>query len=112
MISIIVPTLNESKNILKFVKNLKFLKFKYELIFVDDNSSDNSNHIFQKITNKTINFIIRKAVLSGATAGIKVSYITDPAKIDFSEMMFSSFFIKANFVQSLRLFFFVVIKTL
>ena len=40
---------------------------------------------------KDINFIIRKAVLSGATAGIKVSYITDPAKIDFSEMMFSNF---------------------
>ena len=61
MISIIVPTLNESKNILKFVKNLKFLKFKYELIFVDDNSSDNSNQVFKKIKNKKINFIIRKA---------------------------------------------------
>ncbi len=61
MISIIVPTLNESKNILKFVKNLRFLKFKYELIFVDDNSSDNSNKIFKKIKNKKINFIIRKA---------------------------------------------------
>ena len=61
MISIIVPTLNESKNILKFVKNLRFLKFKYELIFVDDNSSDNSNQIFKKIKNKKINFIIRKA---------------------------------------------------
>ena len=40
---------------------------------------------------KDINFIIRKAVLSGATAGIKVSSITDPAKIDFSQMMFSNF---------------------
>ena len=40
---------------------------------------------------KDINFIIRKAVLSGATAGIKVSSITDLAKINFSEMMFSNF---------------------
>ena len=40
---------------------------------------------------KDINFIIRKAVLSGATASIKVSSITDPAKIDFSEMRFSNF---------------------
>ena len=40
---------------------------------------------------KDINFIIRKAVLSGATAIIKVSSITDPAKIDFSEMKFSNF---------------------
>ena len=40
---------------------------------------------------KDINFLIRKAVLSGATAGIKVSSITDLAKINFSEMMFSNF---------------------
>lgn len=40
---------------------------------------------------KDINFIIRKAVLSGATAGIKVSSITDPAKISLSKMMFSNF---------------------
>ena len=40
---------------------------------------------------KDINFLIRKAVLSGATAGIKVPSITDPAKIDLSEMMFSNF---------------------
>ena len=40
---------------------------------------------------KDINFIIRKAVLSGATAIIKVSSITDPAEIDFSEMKFSNF---------------------
>ena len=38
MISIIVPTLNESKNIEKFIDNLKKINFKYELIFVDDNS--------------------------------------------------------------------------
>ena len=40
---------------------------------------------------RDVNFIIKKAVLSGATASIKVSSITDPAKIDLSKMMFSSF---------------------
>ena len=40
MISIIVPTLNESKNILKFLDEIKNINFKYELIFVDDNSWD------------------------------------------------------------------------
>ena len=40
---------------------------------------------------KDVNFIIRRAVLSEATANIKVSSIPDPSKIDLSEMMFSNF---------------------
>ena len=40
---------------------------------------------------KDVNFIIRKAVLSGATANIKVSSIPDAAHINLSEMMFSNF---------------------
>ena len=40
---------------------------------------------------KDINFIIRKAVLSGATASIKISFISDQAKTNLSEMMFSNF---------------------
>ncbi len=41
--------------------------------------------------NKDVNFIIKKSVLSGATANIKVSSISYPAKINLSEMMFSNF---------------------
>jgi len=41
--------------------------------------------------NKDVNFIIRKAVLTGAIANIKVSSIPDPAKINLSKMMFSNF---------------------
>ena len=40
---------------------------------------------------KDVNFIIRKAVLSGASANIKVSSIPDPTKINFSDMIFSNF---------------------
>ena len=40
---------------------------------------------------KDVNFIIRKAVLTGAIANIKVSSIPDPAKINLSKMMFSNF---------------------
>ena len=40
---------------------------------------------------KDVNFIIRKAVLSGASANIKVSSIPDPTNINLSEMMFSNF---------------------
>ncbi len=60
MISIIVPTLNESKNIEKFIKNLKKINFKYELIFVDDNSWDDTKKIIKKIKYKNIKFILRK----------------------------------------------------
>ena len=40
---------------------------------------------------KDVNFIDRRAVLSGTTANIKVSSIPDAAQINLSEMMFSSF---------------------
>ena len=40
MISILVPTLNEEKNIPLLIKQLKKIKFKYELIIIDDNSND------------------------------------------------------------------------
>jgi|TARA_B110001452_G_C15083420_1_gene377999 hypothetical protein len=40
---------------------------------------------------KDVNFIVRRAVLSGTTANIKVSSIPDAAQINLSEMMFSSF---------------------
>ena len=61
MISIIVPTLNESQNIPKFLRQLKKIKFKYELIFVDDNSWDDTDNLIKKI--KNVKFIKRKVKL-------------------------------------------------
>ena len=55
MISIIVPTLNESQNIPKFLRQLKKIKFKYELIFVDDNSWDDTDNLIKKIKKKMLN---------------------------------------------------------
>ena len=53
-LSIIIPVLNESNNIEiltnKIIKNLK--KLDYEIIFVDDNSNDNSEIILKKLKNK------------------------------------------------------------
>ena len=60
MISIIVPTFNESKNISKFLNKLNYCNFKHEVIFVDDNSQDDSQNIFKKIKRKNIRFYIRK----------------------------------------------------
>ena len=63
-VSIIIPALNEEKNIQlltkKIFKNLK--KIKFEIIFVDDNSNDQSKLVLFKLSNKykVFNPIIRK----------------------------------------------------
>ena len=55
--SIIIPTYNEKKNlehlINKIKKNLK--KLIYEIIIVDDNSTDKSRLIIKKLSNKNKN---------------------------------------------------------
>ena len=62
-LSLVIPILNEEKNILPLTKKIiKYLKrVKYEIIFVDDNSSDNSkkklNHL--KIKYKFFRPILR-----------------------------------------------------
>ena len=60
--SIIIPILNEEKNILPLVKLIKsnIKKVLYEVIFVDDNSKDKSKFILKKIKGNNISYIIRK----------------------------------------------------
>ena len=63
-LSVIIPILNEDKNLeilhKKIVLNLK--KIDFEIIFVDDNSDDNTKSILKKLSknNKKTKFIIRK----------------------------------------------------
>jgi len=63
-LSIVIPIYNEEKNIRKLSslikKNLKIKKF--EIIYIDDDSKDNSKKILKNIAkkDKRINFIIRK----------------------------------------------------
>ena len=59
--SIIIPVLNEEKNIKKLIFLLKkHLKhFRYEIIFIDDNSFDNTKLIINKYTSKNIKYYLR-----------------------------------------------------
>ena len=57
LLSIISPTYNEADNILKFVNliELTLKKYDYEIIFVDDNSSDKTYEIKKNLSSKKPN---------------------------------------------------------
>lgn len=63
-ISIIIPILNENKNIPILTKKIKgsLKKFSYEIIFVDDNSKDGSDKTLDYLSkkNSNIKYVIRK----------------------------------------------------
>ena len=49
-ICVIIPTLNEEKNISKIVDKIKKTKIKLYILFIDDRSTDNSQKIIRKLT--------------------------------------------------------------
>jgi len=49
---IIIPTLNEKKNIPNLYKKLKKLNVKFDILFVDDDSNDGSQQIIKKLASK------------------------------------------------------------
>lgn len=63
-ISIIIPTYNEKDNIKKLIKKIfnSLKKYNFEIIFVDDNSTDGTTEIIEKISkkNRNIKLIKRK----------------------------------------------------
>ena len=60
--SIIIPVLNEENNIEELIflikKNLK--NFKYEIIFIDDNSTDNSKVVIKNYLSRNLRYYLRK----------------------------------------------------
>ena len=73
--SIVIPILNEGKNINKMIKLIRYFlnKMKYEIIFIDDNSNDNTKFILEKNKKKfkNLHFFIRK----------KYQKLTKPSKL-------------------------------
>ena len=62
MISIVIPTLNEKKNVTKIARKLSNIKIISEIIFVDDNSNDGTIDEINKIkSKKKIKAYLRKS---------------------------------------------------
>ena len=61
-ISVVCAILNEEKNIPIFVKKLEnnLVNYNYEIIFVDDNSSDNTRSVIKSLKGNKIKYILRK----------------------------------------------------
>ncbi len=66
-ISIVIPILNEEKNLIQLIKEIKKVKNKlnlnkFELILVDDNSTDKTHEILKSLKNrnKFLRYFIRK----------------------------------------------------
>ncbi len=57
LLSIISPTYNEADNIIKFVNSIELTlrKYDFEIIFVDDNSSDKTHEIIKNLASKKPN---------------------------------------------------------
>ena len=79
IISIIIPTLNEEKNIFKLYESIK-KKFRcnsYEVIYVDDDSSDQtqSKILSLKKSKKNVKYIFRKEknLSTAFLDGVKIS---------------------------------------
>ena len=78
-ICVIIPTLNEEKNIPKIFDKIKKTKIKLDILFIDDNSTDKSQFIIQELKKKFkyIKYIFRNnkvGIGSAHKEGIKFCY--------------------------------------
>ena len=78
-ICIIIPVYNEEENIQKLFKKIKKLKIKFDILFVEDNSTDNTRSEIKKLVkkNKYIKYIFRekkKGIGSAHKEAIKWCY--------------------------------------
>ncbi len=76
---LIIPTLNEKKNILRLFKKLQKINCKLDILFIDDNSSDGTKKEILKFTkiDKSISYIFRPKKMGIGSAhkdGLKYAY--------------------------------------
>jgi len=75
---IIIPTYNEKKNVSLILDKIKKrVKFKCDILFIDDNSTDGTIEILKNIKSKNISYIIREKNLVKGSAnkfGISKAY--------------------------------------
>lgn len=76
---LIIPTLNESKNITSLFEKIKKIDQKLNILFIDDNSTDGTREeiLFLKKKNKSISYIFRPKKLGIGSAhkdGLKFAY--------------------------------------
>ena len=73
---IVIPTYNEKKNVKTILKNIrKKCKFMYEILFVDDNSTDGTKEILRNLRNKRLTVINREKKLGvGSAHKVGISY--------------------------------------
>lgn len=57
-ICVIVPTLNEEKNIYKLFKKIKKTKVKLDVLFIDDNSLDKTQSFIKDLKKKKYKYKI------------------------------------------------------
>ncbi len=60
--SIIIPVLNEEKNLSKLIPEIfvRLKKVNFELIIIDDNSKDNTSVVIKRFKRKNLKYFIRK----------------------------------------------------
>ena len=78
-ICVIIPTLNEEKNIPKIFDKIKKTKITLDILFIDDSSTDNSQKIIINLKKKYkyVKYIFRKnktGIGSAHKDGIKYAY--------------------------------------
>lgn len=79
-LSIVIPTLNEEKNIIKiyqlFYDFLKDKQLDWNVIFIDDNSKDNTISEIKNLNSKYVSYLVRKnekGLSSAIFKGIEIS---------------------------------------
>ena len=84
-ICVLIPTLNEENNIVKIVKDIRKTKIKLDILFVDDNSTDNTQKIINRLkkNSKNIHTLFRKkkGIGSAHKDGLKWCYKKKYSKI-------------------------------